>query len=827
MNHQTDWNEEEDNFNLALSQRTEELYRVPNQEPDEDGLIEAAVLPLRDLVVFPRMVSPIFVGREASLMAVQEAQVKNQTVIGLVQKDPELEDPKPADFLPIGIEMAVGRLLSMPDGSSSALVQGRRRVEIVDFIRTRPYSRVRARPIFEAQTADRQTQALMRSVLDLFDRCVQLDRSIPEEAHLFALNISEPGWLADMIATSLSLKYEAKLSLLTLLDPRGRLQAVNKILAQEVDVLELEDEIHSRVQNEVDKSQREFYLREQMRQIQNELGEGDIFTRDATELKQKIEAANLPEEPKAVAMKELERLNQMPPMAPEVGIIRTYIDWIIDLPLVDSTPDNLDVKHAARILERDHYGLKKAKERILEYIAVRSLKPKKERQPILCFVGPPGTGKTSLGRSIADALGRKFVRVSLGGIRDEAEIRGHRRTYIGALPGRVLQTMKRAGTANPLFMLDEIDKLYSDFRGDPASAMLEVLDPEQNNAFSDHYLEMPFDLSKVMFVTTANYLGPIPPALLDRMEVIEFPGYIEEEKLEIANRYLIPRQIEENGISDIGLTFEVASLQRIIREYTFEAGVRNLEREIGRISRKVARLKAEEKKFPSTITAEVIEKFLDPPQYIPPEMEKQDEVGVVQSLAWTENGGEIMAVEVAVLEGKGSLQMTGQLGEIMQESGQAALTYIKSRALSLGVDMEVFERMDIHLHMPEGAIPKDGPSAGITIATAMISALTGRPVYRHIGMTGEITLRGRVLPIGGVREKVLAAHRAGLKVVILPEKNLKDLHDVPKAVRSELKIIPVIHMDQVLEVAIAPEAVMEPPRPRKRNEEPVANQADD
>jgi len=723
--------------------------------------------------------------------------------------------------------MAVGRLLSMPDGSSSALVQGRRRVEIVDFIRTRPFLKVRARPIFESTTADRQTQALMRSVLDLFDRCVQLDRSIPEEAHLFAMNISEPGWLSDMIATSLSLKYEAKLSLLTLLDPRGRLQAVNKILAQEVDVLELEDEIHSRVQNEVDKSQREFYLREQMRQIQNELGEGDIFTRDATELKQKIVAANLPDEPKAVAMKELERLNQMPPMAPEVGIIRTYIDWIIDLPWVVSTPDNLDVKHAARTLDRDHYGLKKAKERILEYIAVRSLKPKKERQPILCFVGPPGTGKTSLGRSIAEALGRKFVRVSLGGIRDEAEIRGHRRTYIGALPGRVLQTMKRAGTANPLFMLDEIDKLYSDFRGDPASAMLEVLDPEQNNAFSDHYLEMPFDLSRVMFVTTANYLGPIPPALLDRMEVIEFPGYIEEEKIEIANRYLIPRQIEENGISDIGLTFDPAALQRIIREYTFEAGVRNLEREIGRISRKVARLKAEEKKYPVVVTADIIEKFLDPPQYIPPEMEKQDEVGVVQSLAWTENGGEIMAVEVAVLEGKGSLQMTGQLGDVMQESGQAALTYIKSRALSLGIDLDVFERMDIHLHMPEGAIPKDGPSAGITIATAMISALTGRPVYRHIGMTGEITLRGRVLPIGGVREKVLAAYRAGLRVVLLPEKNLKDLHDVPKAVRSELKIIPVIHMDQVLEVALAPEAVIEPPRPRKRNEDSVESQADE
>jgi ATP-dependent Lon protease len=827
MNHQDDWNEEEGNFNLAVSQRTEELYRVPTHEPDENGLIEAAVLPLRDLVVFPRMVSPIFVGRESSLLAVQDAQAKNQTVIGLVQKDPEVDDPKPADFFPIGIEMAVGRLLSMPDGSSSALVQGRRRVEVVDFVRTRPYLKVRARPIFEAQAADRQTQALMRSVLNLFERCIQLDQSIPEETHLFALNISEPGWLADMIASALSLNYEAKLSLLTLLDSRARLQAVNKILAQEVDVLELEDEIHSRVRNEVDKSQREFYLREQMRQIQNELGEGDVFTRDAAELKRKIEAAGLPPEPKAVALKELERFNQMPPMAPEVGIIRTYIDWILDLPWTKTTPDNLDVKHAARILERDHYGLKKAKERILEYIAVRSLKPKKERQPILCFVGPPGTGKTSLGRSIAEAIGRKFVRVSLGGVRDEAEIRGHRRTYIGALPGRILQTMKRAGTANPLFMLDEIDKLYSDFRGDPASAMLEVLDPEQNNTFSDHYLELPFDLSKVMFITTANYLGSIPPALLDRMEVIEFPGYIEEEKIEIANRYLIPRQIEENGIAEIGLTFEVAALQRIIREYTFEAGVRNLEREIGRICRKTARLKAEEKKYPSTITADMIEKFLDPPQYIPPEMEKKDEVGVVQSLAWTENGGEIMAVEVAVLEGKGALQMTGQIGDVMQESGQAALTYIKSRAAKLGIELDVFERMDIHLHMPEGAIPKDGPSAGITIATAMISALTGRPVYRHIGLTGEITLRGRVLPIGGVREKVLAAHRAGLKVVLLPEKNLKDLHDVPKTVKAELKIVPVTHMDQVIEVALAPEAVIEPPRPRKRSEESSEGQTED
>jgi len=826
MSHPKEWNEEEDNFDITLSQRTEELYRIPNREMGADGMIEAAVLPLRDLVIFPRMVSPIFVGREASLLAVQEAQHKEQTVIGLTQSDPDLDNPGVNDFLPIGVEMAVGRLLAMPDGSHSALVQGRRRVEIVEFVRTTPYLVVRARVVVEPQTADRQMNALMRSALDLFDRCVQLDRSIPEEAHLFAMNISEPGWLADMIATSLALNYEAKQSLLMLLEPRGRLQALNKILAQEVDVLELEDEIHTRVQDEVDKSQREFYLREQMRQIQNELGEGDIFTKDASELKKKLDAANLPDEPKLVALKELERLNQMPPMAPEVGIIRTYIDWIVDLPWTNLSPDNLDVKNAAKILERDHYGLKKAKDRIVEYIAVRSLKPKKERQPILCFVGPPGVGKTSLGRSIAESLGRKFVRVSLGGVRDEAEIRGHRRTYIGALPGRIIQTMKRAGTANPLFMLDEIDKLYSDFRGDPASAMLEVLDPEQNNAFSDHYLELPFDLSKVMFVTTANSLGNIPAPLLDRMEVIEFPGYIEEEKLEIANRYLIPRQIEENGVDELSLVFEPDAIRRIIREYTYEAGVRNLEREIGRVCRKVARMKAEGKKYPETITPESIEKFLGPQQVFQTEAERTDEVGVVTSLAWTENGGEIMPVEVAVLEGKGGLQMTGQMGDVMQESGQAALTYIKSRAAQLNIDLDVFERMDIHVHMPEGGIPKDGPSAGITMATAIISALTGRPAFKHIGMTGEITLRGRVLPIGGVREKVLAAHRAGLKTVILPEKNLKDLIDLPKTAKAELKIIPVKHMDDVLKIALAPDAVIEPPRPRKQPKEDIQDEGE-
>jgi ATP-dependent Lon protease len=811
--------QDDDTFNVTLSQRTEELYRVPNQTPDEDGCIEALILPLRDIVIFPHMVTPVFVMREASLIAIQEAQASNQTVIGLTQRDPELELPAIQDFMPIGVELAVGRLLSLPDGSSSALVQGRRRVEVVEFTRVKPVLRVRARVVNEPLTADRTTQALMRTALDLFDHCIQLDRAIPEEAHLFAMNISEPGWLADMIASAVSLNLTERQQLLLMKDPRPRLQRVNKLLAQELDVLELEDEIHSKVQSEVDKSQREFYLREQMRQIQNELGEGDIFTRDQVDLKKRIEAASLPDPVRATALKELERLNQMPAMAPEVGIIRTYLDWILDLPWSNSTQDNLDVKHAAKLLERDHYGLKKAKDRILEYIAVRSLKPKKERQPILCFVGPPGTGKTSLGKSIAEALGRKFVRVSLGGVRDEAEIRGHRRTYIGALPGRVLQTIKRAGTANPLFMLDEIDKLGNDFRGDPSSALLEVLDPEQNHAFSDHYLELDFDLSKVMFITTANTLMTIPPALLDRLEVIEFPGYIEEEKLIIADRYLIPRQIEESGIESLGLKFTTESLQRLIREYTYEAGVRNLEREIGRICRKVARLKAEEKRFPTVIAPEMVEKFLGPQQFFQTEAERQDEVGVVVSLAWTENGGEIMPVEVAVLEGKGNLQMTGQIGDIMQESGQAALTYVKSRADILGIEPEVFERMDIHVHMPEGAIPKDGPSAGITLATALVSALTGRPVYKEVGMTGEITLRGRVLPIGGVREKVLAAHRSGLKVVLLPEKNFKDLVDVPKKVREDLKIIPVTHMDQVLEIAVAPQPVIEPPRPRRRQEE--------
>jgi ATP-dependent Lon protease len=492
----------------------------------------------------------------------------------------------------------------------------------------------------------------------------------------------------------------------------------------------------------------------------------------------------------------------MPPISPEVGIIRTYLDWILELPWTSSTDDNLDVRHADEVLEKYHYGLPKAKERIIEFIAVKSLRPEKTRQPILCFVGPPGTGKTSLGRSIAEALGRKFVRISLGGVRDEAEIRGHRRTYIGALPGRILQTMKRAGHANPLFMLDEIDKLGQDFRGDPASALLEVLDPEQNHAFSDHYLELPFDLSKVMFITTANTDATIPPALLDRMEVIEFPGYIEEEKLEIAKRFLIPRQVEENGLQTGEVRFSIQALQRIIREYTYEAGVRNLERELARVCRKVARRKAEGKEYPSQIGTNSIEPFLGPPQFFNQEAERNDEVGVATAVAWTANGGEIMPVEVLLIDGKGNLQLTGQLGDIMQESAQAALTYLKSRSDQWGIDFEIYEGTDIHIHIPEGSIPKDGPSAGITIATALTSAFSDRKVNREVGMTGEITLRGNVLPVGGVREKVLAAHRAGIKTVIIPKKNMKDLVDVPKRAREDLKIIPVEHMDEVLKFAL-------------------------
>jgi len=802
----SDWyyHDEDDDFGEAVHRRTEELYKVPDAVIDPDGLIECPVLPLRDLVIYPRMVAPVFVGREASLLAIEEAQMDNHTMIALTQRDSAIENPKIADFLTIGVEVAVGRLVSMPDGSSSALAQGRRRLEVVEFVQHEPFMVVRARPLYETIKLDREIDATMRTALELFQKCVQLNRSLPDEAYLYALNIDEPGWLADMIVTTVSPPMDERLKLLQMLNPSERLKHVVALLAQEADVLELEDQIHTRAQSEVDRTQREFYLREQMRIIQTELGESDPWVREVSDLRKRVEGISLPEEVMLRALKEIDRLNQMPPMSPEVGIIRTYIDWILDLPWTTTTEDNLDVPHAAEILEQYHYGLPRAKDRILEYIAVRSLKPKRSKQPILCFVGPPGTGKTSLGRSIAEALGRKFVRLSLGGVRDEAEIRGHRRTYIGALPGRILQTMRRAGTINPLFMLDEVDKLGQDFRGDPSSALLEVLDPEQNHAFSDHYLELAYDLSKVLFITTANYIGPIPSALLDRMEMIEFPGYIEEEKLEIAHRFLLPRQLEEAGLDDDKVAFQDQALQRIVREYTYEAGVRNFERSIGMICRKIARIKAEGKAHPKRVTSSMMEKFLGPPQFFNQEAERKDEVGVATAIAWTENGGEIMPVEVLLMDGKGNMQITGQIGNVMQESAQAALSYLKSRSRQFDLDPKVYENLDIHIHIPEGAIPKDGPSAGITICTALVSAYTGREVRKDVGMTGEITLRGHVLPVGGIREKVLSAHRSGLKTVILPKRNAKDLIDVPKRARSELHLVLVDHIDQVLEVALKP-----------------------
>jgi ATP-dependent Lon protease len=794
-----------DEYSTQLYQRTEELYQIPDAELDQDGCIELPAIVLHDVVIFPKMVSPIFIEPGPNLVAIQEAQFNLQAVIGLLEKDGDEKKADDEDYFPIGAEIAVGRLLNLPDGNNSALAQGRYRVEILEFTQTEPYLKVKARPIFEKTHADRQTEALMRTTRDLFEKCIHLDRSLPEEAHLYSMNISEPAWLSDMVATAVSIPLHERQILLQTVNSQERLKHINWLLAQELDVLQLEDEIQTRVQSEVDRSQREFYLREQMKAIQNELGEGDVWTREVAELREKIDAKKLPEEAHAQALKEIERLNQMPALAPEVGIIRTYLDWIIDLPWSETTEDNLDVSHAAKILEQYHYGLGKAKDRVLEYIAVKSLKPKRSRQPILCFVGPPGTGKTSLGRSIAEALGRKFVRLSLGGVRDEAEIRGHRRTYIGALPGRILQTMRRAGTINPLFMLDEVDKLGSDFRGDPSSALLEVLDLEQNYSFSDHYLELPYDLSGVMFITTANSLGTIPSALLDRMEVLEFPGYIEEEKLEIARRFLIPRQLDESGLDEKEAQFQDATIREIIREYTYEAGVRNLEREIGQMCRKLARLKSEKKNHPTRIEPSLVEKFLGPPEFFATEAERQDEVGVATAIAWTESGGDIMPVEVLILEGKGNLQVTGQIGDVMQESAQAALSFLKSKSRQLGLKPDIYERLDVHIHIPEGAIPKDGPSAGITIATALISAFTERKVYRDIGMTGEITLRGNVLPVGGVREKILAAHRAGLKTVLLPEKNLKDLVDVPKKVRTDLKIVPITHMNEVIEMALYPE----------------------
>ena len=762
------------------------------------------VLPVRDTVLFPHMVTPLFVGRDRSLKAIEAAMNEDDMLIVLTQRDPDVQQPEPGDLYTVGTQISIGRVLRMPDGTASILAQGHARVHVIEFVQLEPYLRARVMPLHEPSQQDATIEALRRTVLELFEQCVHLSPSLPEDAYVAALNVEEPGWLADLIASILNLSVAQRQEILETLPPGDRLSKLSRLLAQELDVLMLQNKIHDQVQEEVDRSQREYYLREQIRIIQSELGESDLDTQELETLRQRIAEAQMPDEVKEKAQRELDRLTDMPPATPEITVIRTYLDWLLELPWAEKTEDNTDLAHANEVLNARHYGLKRAKERILEYIAVRKLAPDKMRTPILCFVGPPGTGKTSLGQSIAEALGRRFVRVSLGGVRDEAEIRGHRRTYIGALPGRIIQTMRRAGTINPVFMLDEIDKLGMDFRGDPSAALLEALDPEHNHAFSDHYLEVPYDLSHVLFITTANLLDPIPPALRDRMEVIQFPGYIEEEKLAIARHFLIPRQLEAHGLKPHALRFSQQALRQIVREYTYEAGVRNLEREIANICRKVARLHAEGKRVPTQIRAQSLSKYLGPPQYTYGMAEERDEVGVATGLAITPVGGDLLSVEVNLMAGKGNLILTGQLGEVMQESAQAALSYARAHAEALGIDAQVFEQTDIHIHVPEGATPKDGPSAGITIATALISALTGRPVRRDVGLSGEIALRGRVLSVGGVKDKVMAAHRAGLRTVVLPAKNKKDLIEIPARVQRDLKLVFAEHMEQVLPVALAP-----------------------
>ena len=782
------------------------MPRKRTQRAEPRVVAELPVLPVRDTVLFPRMMSPLFVDRDRSLRAIDEATVHERAVLIVAQRNPDIQRPGGEDLHYIGTEAVIGRVLKMPDGTTSVLVQGQRRVKLLELVREEPYLLATVTPLEEASSGAEPggytVEVLMKAVLALFEKCVKLSHTLPEDAYVAAMNVDEPGWLADLVASTIDLSLNERQELLEDLDPVSRLHRVSVHLAKELDVLELENRIHSQVQNEVDRSQREYFLREQIKAIQRELGETDIMARDASDLRDRIHASGMPEEVAKKAETELERLMNTPSASPEVAVIRTYVDWLVSLPWVTQTEDQLDLRRAAQLLDSNHYGLPKVKERILEYMAVRKMAAHSMRSPVLCFVGPPGVGKTSLGKSIAQALGRKFVRISLGGIRDEAEIRGHRRTYVAAMPGRILQTMRTAGTVNPVFMMDEIDKVGVDFRGDPSAALLEVLDPEQNRSFSDHYLEVPYDLSRVMFITTANTLDTVPPALRDRMEVIELPGYVESEKLQIARHFLVPRQLAEHGLTVNQVRFAQGALERIIRQYTHEAGVRNLEREIGSICRKIARRAAESKRLPAVITEKSLARFLGPEKYFYGAAEERDEIGVATAVYWSPNGGDVMSIEVALMDGKGSLVLTGQLGDVMKESAQAALSYSRSRLGDLGVKERFYEQKDIHVHVPAGAIPKDGPSAGITIATALISAITRQPARKDVAMTGEITLRGRVLPVGGVREKVLAAHRAGITTFILPQKNVKDLVEIPSAVKRQLHFVPVDHMDQVLPVAL-------------------------
>ncbi|HHV06112.1 MAG TPA: endopeptidase La [Anaerolineaceae bacterium] len=780
------------------------LHDVPERRPGKDGTFTAPAIIITKSPILPDSLSTMTVATDALILsAINQAWEENTTIVGVFD-----DGKKEQSFLSLGVEFAPGEPIQTDKDTVTFIVQGRRRVEVLEiFVDENDMLFVKAALIKIPKRRSKEVQALMRQVIKYFETFAQLSQHLPPTVIQFARQLEDPGELADIVTASINLKPAQMMEIITAVDPAERIETALRLIKHEVSLLELEAEINDRVQQELDQGQREIYLREKIEKLQQELNDGKSTDPDIRSLEDLLESKEYPEEVVKTAKKELERLKMTPSLSPESGMISTYLHWLLELPWNEETQDRLDIKEAQAILDKHHYGLPKAKDRILEYLAVRSLNPPKNRQPILCFVGPPGTGKTSLGKSIAEAMGRKFVRRSLGGVRDESEIRGHRRTYIGSMPGRILETISKVGVANPLFMLDEIDKLSSDIHGDPASALLEVLDPEQNYSFSDHYLEVPFDLSKVFFITTANTVQSIPPALLDRMEIIEFPGYIEEEKLEIARQFLIPEQLEENGLQDKSIEFTEDALRLIIKSYTYEAGVRNLERMIGAVLRKTARKLAEGEAIEKIITPELVEERLGPVEFFPITAELQDEVGMATAVAWTENGGEIMQIEVLVMPGKGNLQITGQVGEIMQESAQAALSYIKSKAENFQIPDSLFEETDVHIHVPEGSIPKDGPSAGITMAIAMTSAVLGVPTRHEVAMTGEITLRGRILPVGGVREKVLAAHRAGITTILLPTKNQKDLIEVPAPVLEQLRIVFVEHMDEVLKEALAGEAI--------------------
>tara|TARA_B100001105_G_scaffold199029_1_gene162861 strand:- start:258 stop:2657 length:2400 start_codon:yes stop_codon:yes gene_type:complete len=767
---------------------------------------EYPVMPLRNTVLFPQQVIPIYVGREKSLKLINDLAPQGKHIVVVAQEDGSIEDPRSEDLYSYGTLAVVLKVFDMPDNSKSAIVQGVERVKMLDYVDDDPYFIAKVSRVQDKEESDIKLDALVKNLRNTFSELIQVAPNLTEEHSGMLSNIQKPARLADRAISLLTVSNSEKQDILEELDVKARVEKSIAVLAREIQRIKLGEEIQSEVHDEISKTQREYYLREQMKAIKKELGE-DEGSVELNELEAKVKEVKMSEEAENVALKELDRLSRIPTQSPEYSVARTYIEWLADLPWSKSSKDTVDVKKAWKILEEDHYGLEKVKERILEYLAVRSLKQKKDpdavvRGPILCFAGPPGVGKTSLGQSIARSMGRDFIRISLGGVRDEAEIRGHRRTYIGALPGRIIQSLKKAGTNNPVFMLDEIDKLGMDFRGDPSSALLEVLDPEQNSTFSDHYLEVNFDLSNVMFIATANYQDPIPPALRDRMEILEFSGYIEDEKLKIAKRHLIPKQIEENGLTKKEVGFDDTSIKELIRSYTREAGVRNLEREIANVLRKVARDQVENKSKKTKLTKKKVLAYLGAPRFYSELAERTTKPGVVTGLAWTAAGGDILFIEASKMKGKGILTLTGQLGDVMKESATAALTYIRSHTDILGLDEDFHKTTDIHVHVPAGAIPKDGPSAGVSMFTAILSLLTGKHVVDKLAMTGEITLRGNVLPIGGVKEKVTAAHRSGIKTIILPDHNKKDLEDIPDHIKKDLTFHFAHEMMDVIDVAL-------------------------